>query len=95
MVVEYTYTTKFIRILPPEGAVKTKLTITIDRDLLPRAKRYARSKGVSLSELIEAGLREVSGDDAGPSFSSRWRGAFEVAEHGDDPRASALARKYL
>jgi hypothetical protein len=75
--------------------MKTKLTITIDRDLLPRAKRYARSKGVSLSELIEARLREVSGDDAGPSFASRWRGAFEAAEHGDDPRAEALTRKYL
>jgi hypothetical protein len=75
--------------------MKTKLTITIDRDLLPKAKRYARTKGVSLSELIEARLREVSGDTAAPSFSSRWRGAFDVAEHADDPRASALARKYL
>ena len=29
--------------------MKTKLTVTIDRDLLPQAKRYARAHGVSLS----------------------------------------------
>lgn len=74
--------------------MKTKLTVTIDRDLLPRAKRYARERGVSLSELIEAQLRSVSGAPDRPSFASRWRGAFAPAER-DDPRYEALARKYL
>lgn len=74
--------------------MKTKLTVTIDRDLLPRAKRYARDRGVSLSELIEAQLRSVSDSADRPSFATRWRGAFKPAEH-DDPRYEALARKYL
>ena len=74
--------------------MKQKLSITVDVDLLPIAKRYARSRGVSLSSLIEQSLREVPEQHA-PSFSSRWRGMFRVAEREDDPRYDALARKYL
>ena len=74
--------------------MKQKLTITVDADLLPIAKRYARSQGVSLSSLIEQSLREVAGEHA-PSFSLRWRGKFRVAGREDDPRYDALARKYL
>ena len=42
--------------------MKQKLTITVDAELVPIAKRYARSRGVSLSSLIEQSLREVAGD---------------------------------
>ncbi|MFQ5704561.1 MAG: DUF6364 family protein [Gemmatimonadales bacterium] len=73
--------------------MKTKLTVTIDRDLIPRAKRYARSRGVSLSHLIETALRKFSAGES-PSFASRWRGKFQTAEH-DDARYRALAKKYL
>ena len=73
--------------------MKQKLTITVDAELLPLAKRYARSRGVSLSALIEQSLREVAGADA-PSFAARWRGKFRAAGR-DDPRYDALARKYL
>ena len=74
--------------------MKQKLTITVDSELLPVAKRYARSRGVSLSSLVEQSLREMAGEDS-PSFSSRWRGRFRAAERGDDPRYEALAKKYL
>ena len=74
--------------------MKQKLTITVDSDLLPIAKRYARSQGVSLSALIERSLREVAGKDA-PSFSARWRGRFREADIEGYPRYDALARKYL
>lgn len=73
--------------------MKQKLTITVDAELLPVAKRYARSRGVSLSSLIEQSLREVAGGHA-PSFATRWRGKFRAAER-DDPRYDALAKKYL
>ena len=73
--------------------MKKKLTITVDEELLPRAKRHARSRGVSLSSLIEASLREIAAEDT-PTFASRWRGRFEAAER-DDERYRALARKYL
>jgi hypothetical protein len=73
--------------------VKTKLTITIDEPLLPRAKQYARSRGLSLSRLIENALREMGADEAG-SFSRRWRGKFSLAGR-DDERSRALTKKYL
>ena len=47
--------------------VKTKLTVTIDEEVLPKAKEYARRQGVSLSRLIEDGLRQMS-VDTNPSF---------------------------
>ena len=72
--------------------MKQRLTITIDADLIPKAKRYARSRGVSLSALIEQSLRELVGQDA-PLFTDRWRGAFKPAER-DDPRYDALAKKW-
>jgi hypothetical protein len=73
--------------------MKQKLTITVERELVPKAKRYARSRGVSLSSLIETELRGlVSGEDS--SFASRWRGEFQPAER-EDGRYEALAKKYL
>ena len=71
--------------------MKQKLTITVDAELLPIAKRYARSRGVSLSSLIEQSLRE---GQYAPSFSARWRGKFRAAKR-NDPRYDALAKKYL
>ena len=74
--------------------MKQKLTITVDAELIPAAKRYARSQGVSLSSLIEKSLRELAGENT-PSFASRWRGKFQAADHEGDPRYDALAKKYL
>ena len=72
--------------------MKTKLTITVDRDLVPVAKQMARRRGVSLSSIIEGALREMTRPE-GPTFSERWRGAFEWS--GDqDARARALREKY-
>jgi post-segregation antitoxin (ccd killing protein) len=73
--------------------MKQKLTITVDGELVPKAKRYARSQGVSLSSLIETELRDLVAGEAS-SFASRWRGEFESAQR-EDPRYEALVRKYL
>ena len=73
--------------------MKQKLTITMDAKLVSLAKRHARSRGVSLSSLVEQALREIAGDHT-PSFSGRWRGRFRPAER-DDPCYDTLARKYL
>jgi post-segregation antitoxin (ccd killing protein) len=73
--------------------MKTKLTVTIDAELLPRAKRYARARGVSLSSLIEEALRDLAAGEE-PSFVDRWRGRFEPASR-EDERFRALAEKYL
>ena len=73
--------------------MKKKLTVTVDAELLPAAKRYARSRGVSLSSIIERSLSELVGEQT-LSFASRWRGQLQAA-HRDDPRFEALSRKYL
>ena len=72
--------------------MKHKLTITVDEEVLSRARQYARSREMSLSALIEQAIREKVGKDA-LSFASRWLGAFRLAER-DDPRYEALVRKY-
>lgn len=74
--------------------MKQKLTINIDAALLSKAKRYARSRGVSLSSLVEQSLRKLAGEHTS-SFASRWRGKFRAAERANDPRYDALARKYF
>ena len=77
--------------------MKSKLTITIDSELVPAAKRYARSRGVSLSSVIEQALREATGE-TGASFAEKWRGAFKLDPEDyptDDPRFDYLASKYL
>ncbi len=75
--------------------MKTKLTVTIDEKLLPRAKEHARRRGVSLSEVIEDALWEVSSTSVTESsFAARWRGRFRPAQK-NEPRYRRLARKYL
>ena len=73
--------------------MKTKLTITIDQDLLPKAKRYAKSRGVSLSSLVEDALERMTGADDATSFVDRWRGSMRLADR-DDERYRALVEKY-
>ena len=74
--------------------MKKKLTITIDEAVIPRAKRYARSRGQSLSQVIEDRLREVERAPPLQTFSAKWRGRFRPAEH-EDERYRRLAKKYL
>ena len=73
--------------------MKTKLTITIDEDLIPVAKEHARSQRKSLSGVIESALRSLTAGDRG-SFAQRWRGRFRPS-HRKDERYKALAKKYL
>jgi len=73
--------------------VKTKLTLSIDPALVPPAKRHARQRGLSLSQLVETALRAAAGEDDTGSFSARWRGGFRPAARADE-RYRALARRY-
>lgn len=73
--------------------MKANLTITIEEELIPKAKNYARSKGVSLSQLIEQSLRELS-ERQRPSFADRWRGKLRPANRSDD-RYRRLTEKHL
>ena len=76
--------------------MKTKLTITVDSEILPLAKRYAKSRGVSLSSLVEQALREMTKEQE-PTFSEKWRGKFRNMTDAeiDSARYEYLAKKYL
>jgi hypothetical protein len=74
--------------------MKAKLTVIVDEELIPKAKRYASQKGLSLSDLVEASLRTVTEEVEASSFSQRWRGKFQPAG-GEDERYQALAKRYL
>jgi hypothetical protein len=73
--------------------MKTKLTLTVDEDLVPRAKRYARERGVSLSSVVEDALRQLTSPEPEASFVDRWRGSMRLADRTDD-RYQALVEKY-
>lgn len=73
--------------------MKRKLTVTIDEELLPKAKEHARSQRLSLSRLIELALKTITSEER-PPFSRRWRGRFRPANRRGE-RYAALAKKYL
>lgn len=90
-----TYIIKITRVieLKRRPLMKTKLTVTIEKDLVPKAKRYARTHGVSLSRLIENNLHSLV-DSKLDSFSERWRGKLSISPK-EDQRFKRLTQKYL
>jgi hypothetical protein len=77
--------------------MKTRLTVTIDPDVLRRAKKLAVAQKTNVSSLVEELLRRasVTGDSGGGDFVTRWAGKLTVAtaEPGDE-RMAALKTKY-
>ena len=43
--------------------MNTKLTIKLDRNIIEKAKRYAKSKNISLSRIIESYLNAITRDE--------------------------------
>ena len=73
--------------------MKTKLTLTIEEDLIPKAKRYAEAQNDSLSGLVEKALRDLTRTKEIP-FSKRWGGKVKAARRAST-RHKTLARRYL
>ena len=77
-----------------------KLTLSVDRRVVDRAKRYARARGTSVSRLVEAYLDLVHApaerDDRAvgrtPPVLARLRGSLKSASVDDYRRY--LQRKY-
>ena len=61
--------------------MKAKLTVTVEKDLITKARERARVEGVSLSQLIERALTALTSEDS-TSFSQRWRGRFRKLDRG-------------
>ena len=73
--------------------MKTKLTVSVDDEMIEFGKEYAASRGTSLSQLIEDSLRELQRSGK-PSFSSRWKGKFSKRSSKGDPRMRWLEKRY-
>lgn len=71
--------------------MKTKLTLSIDKDLLPLVKKEAKKKGLSVSSIFEDSLRLFAKSAEG-TFSERWMGKF--VEPKGDVRRSYLGKRF-
>jgi hypothetical protein len=82
--------------------MKTKLTLTIEQSIIEKAKRYARERERSLSDLIENYLRaltnekEIDDEDVSPTIK-QLRGSFKLPKDFDYKKelADSLSKKYL
>jgi hypothetical protein len=66
--------------------MKTKLTLTVDKQLIAQAKIAARAQRTSISSLVETFLSNLCLDEQ-PSFSEKWQGVFKEPPH---QRSNAL-----
>ena len=82
--------------------MNAKLTLTIEQSLIEKAKRYAKGKGRSLSDIVENYLKVIIKDeeskvlDTTPIVSS-LRGSFKLPESIDykEELSKGLSEKYL
>ena len=82
--------------------MNTKLTLTIEQDIIDQAKKYAKQKGKSLSAIVENYLKILTKDqefsevEITPLVRS-LRGAFKSPEGFDYKKelSQRLSKKYL
>ncbi len=78
----------------------TKLTLTVEKDVIERAKSYAKNSGRSLSELIEQYLDNLTQEDSLQEISPKLKkliGAVKLPEDFDEKKEliSYLESKHL
>ena len=82
--------------------MNTKLTLTIEKSVIEKAKSYARGKGRSLSDLIENYLKMVTKEDTKididiPPIVKSLKGSFKAPKDFDYEKelTNGLIEKYL
>jgi hypothetical protein len=73
--------------------MKTKLTLSVDKELVEFGKAYAKRRGTSLSKFLEEALQRIRERD-GQTFSEKWRGKLVPRSDADDPKLEYLLKKY-
>ena len=80
--------------------MNTKLTLTIEKSVIEKAKFYAKEKGQSLSDLIENYLKSITKEqktveEISPPVKS-MQGSFKAPENFDykNELSKALSEKY-
>ncbi len=82
--------------------MNTKLTLTIEQSIIERAKKYARQRGRSLSDIIENYLKVVTKDTTEADIeitplTKALRGSFKAPVDFDYKKelTKGLSEKYL
>lgn len=83
--------------------MNTKLTLTIEKDIIKRAKNYAKEKNRSLSEIIENYLKSLTDSEKTTSNNKinpiveSLRGSFKMSKELDYKKElrNRLEKKYL
>ena len=80
--------------------MQTKLTLSVDVDVIARAKLYAKKTGRSLSELVQHYLETVTREEPTGDLSPRLKklvGVVQLPEdfHEDTIHREAIERKHL
>jgi len=78
----------------------TKLTLTVEKSIIERAKIYAKNTGRSLSELIENYLEAITEDNSNQKTSPKLKkiiGAVTLPKDFDEEKElrSYLEKKHL
>ena len=82
-------------------AMNTKLTLTIEKNVIDKAKRYAKQTGRSLSDIIEKYLEEISAEEVDSAMLSNQLkeivGSVKLPKNFDEKKAirEYLEKKYL
>lgn len=82
--------------------MNTKLTLTIDKEVIGKAKYYASQKGQSLSDIVENYLKAITSEEDMDEIKITSRvkalkGSFSVPDNFDykEELAKGLSDKYL
>lgn len=80
--------------------MNTKLTLTVEKSIIERAKLYAKSTGRSLSELIENYLIKVTQEESTADLSPKLKkivGAVNLPEDFNEEMElrNAMEKKHL
>lgn len=82
--------------------MNTKLTLTIEQAIIEKAKRYAKEKGRSLSDIVENYLKAIITEgntkvDGSTPITVKLRGSFKTPKEFDYKKEliEALTKKHL
>jgi hypothetical protein len=82
--------------------MNTKLTLTIEQNIIEKAKKYAHNKGKSLSSIIENYLKLITKEDNKENINetpivNSLKGSFKAPKNFDYKKqiSDEIAKKYL
>lgn len=74
--------------------MSTKLTLTIDKSVIDKAKKFAKASGRSLSDIVESYLEKLVApvEESEEEIPEEFRGVFAVADlnHIQDDQATLI-----